>query len=139
MGATDSKPSRLTKEQRADRENLKNTVINQRKNEIDKLQEDILKSNTKIIATKDLVNALQIGETAKTQLNRGGNALTKSDLVAIVIALDNTYRAQLVQLNQLTISDLNCMIRSIIYDPSRILNNDSKSQFKHKSLVTYNH
>lgn len=135
MGATDSKPTRLTKEQRADRENLKNTVINQRKNEIDKLQENILKSSAnnsnQVIVTKDLVAVIQIGETAKTQLNRGGNALTKSDLVAIIIALDNTYRTQLVQLNQLTISDLNCMIRSIIYDPSRILNDKTKSQVKY--------
>lgn len=121
MGANDSKPVRTTKQQRTDREELKKNVIHQRKNDIEKVQQQVLSGNNKaLIPVKDITTMLQIGETAKTQLDRGGSALTKSDLVAVIVALDPTMRQKLSQLNQLTITDLNVMIRSIIYDPSRI-------------------
>jgi len=114
---------RLTRDQRQTRDQMKHSVLQQRKVDIQQLQESMVSvgHGKEMIPVHELSVMLQIGETAKTQLDRGGNALTKSDLIAILIALDPKLRKDLVQLHGLTNSDLTAMIRSIIYDPSRIL------------------
>lgn len=58
-------------------------------------------------------------ETAKTQLDRGGATLTKADLLAVALALDPRLQSEFESLSQLTLSDLNCLIRSMVYDPQR--------------------
>lgn len=57
--------------------------------------------------------------TAEQQMKRGGSNLTKSDLIAIIVALDPQRASQMYQLNVLKINDLNFIIRSIIYDMRR--------------------
>jgi len=128
MGQTDSKPKRLTKPQREEREQIKHKTLTQRKDDIEKIQHQVINNNGKeVVPFREITTMLQIGETAKNQLDRGGGALTKSDLVAILIALDPNLRKDLNRLNQLTNSDLNSMIRSIIYDPTRIFSTTESS------------
>lgn len=137
MGLADSKPARLTTEERQQREQTKATLVNQRKEEIDRVQQDVIESvrsssSTAIINAKDVVAVLKVTETAKTQLDRGGNALTKADLVAIIVALQPAMQANIARLESLTISDLNSMIRNIIYDPSRVIG----AQVKNTAIVS---
>ena len=70
---------------------------------------------------ENLIKAISITETAKRQLDRNGNVLTKPDLIAIVIALEPSYKANIDMLESNTIKDLNVLIRTIIYDPSRYI------------------
>jgi hypothetical protein len=122
MGQTDSKVKRLTQTQRKERDQIKQNTLTQRKQEIEKLQHQVMNGSQgkEVVPFREITSMLQIGETAKNQLDRGGGALTKSDLVAVLIALEPKFRKDIHTLNQLTNSDLNSMIRSIIYDPSRI-------------------
>jgi hypothetical protein len=128
MGLTESKPERMTAEKREQRETAKATMVVQRKQEINYVQQEILNSmnsnkSTALIQTKDMVAMIKVTETAKNQLDRGGSALTKSDLIAIIVALQPSMRKDISRLESVTISDLNSMIRSIIYDPSRVVGN----------------
>ena len=128
MGLTESKPERLTAEKREKREVAKATMVEQRKQEINHVQQEILnsansKQSTALIQAKDVVAMIKVTETAKHQLDRGGNVLTKSDLIAIIVALQPAMRNDIGRLEAVTVSDLNSMIRSIIYDPSRVVGN----------------
>lgn len=129
MGQQTSAP-RLSKEKRHEREQLKKQAVEIRKQDIQHAQEQLLKNNSNkpqnaIIPTSDLATVFQITETAKNQLDRGGSNLTKSDLIAIILALEPQYRKQFKQMGELTTSDLNAMIRNIIYDPNRILQTEN--------------
>lgn len=139
MGLSDSKPARLTTEERQYREQTKTTMVNQRKEEINRVQQDMIESvrsssSTAIISPKDLVAMIKVTETAKTQLDRGGNVLTKSDLIAVIIALQPSLRSNISYLESITISDLNSMIRNIIYDPSRVM---GSAPAKETSMVVF--
>jgi hypothetical protein len=125
MGLTESKPERLTTEERTSREVSKQTIAQQRKQEITNLQQSIV-SERALVNPADIVRMVKVTETAKTQLDRVGNALTKSDLVAIVIALDSTMRNRLEELESMRVTDLNSLIRSIIYDPKRLFQSTSQ-------------
>jgi hypothetical protein len=140
MGQAKSRPTRLTKENRRKREQLKQHALTKRKEAIEKLQSDIIRDiahdpKTAVVQQNDIVTMLQIGETAKQQLDRGGGGLTKSDLVAIVVALEPTMRDELARLNELTVSDLNTMIRSLVYDPERMRSQSKpvETRFERKS------
>jgi hypothetical protein len=126
MGLSESKPERLTTEERQYREQTKVTMVKQRQEQIDHLQKDMIESvrsnqSTAIIRPKDVVAMIKVTETAKNQLDRGGGVLTKPDLIAIIIALQPEMRNDIARLESVTVSDLNSMIRSIIYDPSRVM------------------
>lgn len=130
MGQSDSKQNKLTKEQREDKNILQQSIIEQRKKDITSVQQDFLlrcSVSTAIISVSEMNTVLQITETAKNQLDRGGNTLTKADLVAIVLALEPKYRKDLNKLKRLTTNDLNRLIRTIIYDPSRVENQPTQS------------
>jgi hypothetical protein len=129
MGQADSKPKRLTRDQRQNREQMKQNALQQKKDKIQHFQETLLSGSQgkEVIPVQQLTTMLHIGETAKKQLDRGGNGFTKSDLVAILIALEPKFQTDLVQLHELTNSDLTTMIRSIIYDPSRIFQDSTGS------------
>ena len=125
MGLSESKPARLTTEEREYRKQTKATIVKQRQEEIDRIQKDMIESirstqSTAIINPKDLVTMIKVTETAKHQLDRGGDVLTKSDLVAIIVALQPAMRNDISRVESFTVSDLNSMIRSMIYDPSRV-------------------
>lgn len=124
MGNTDSNPKHTNADERKVREEARKNIVTTRKKEIDSVQQQILSSSansTAITTTQDVVQMIKISETAKHQLDRGGGVLTKSDLVAILIALEPRMRANLNQLNETRVSDLNTAIRSIVYDPKRIV------------------
>jgi hypothetical protein len=123
MGLSESKPERLTTEERENRTQTKAIMVKQRQEEIDRVQQQILssKQSTALIQAKDLVAMIKVTETAKSQLDRGGGVLTKPDLIAIIVALQPAMRNDIARLESLTVSDLNSMIRSIIYDPSRVM------------------
>lgn len=135
MGLSESKPARLTTEERQYREQTKVTMVKQRQEQIDHLQKDMIQSvqsnqSSAIISPKDLVTMIRVTETAKTQLDRGGNILTKADLIATIIALQPSSRSNIPHLESVTVSDLNSMIRSIIYDPSRVMPNSQLARLK---------
>jgi hypothetical protein len=123
MGLMESKPERLTTEKRDQREQNKAIMVEQRKQEINHVQQQILssKQSTALIQAKDVVAMIKVTETAKNQLDRGGGVLTKPDLIAIIVAFQPAMRNDIARLESLTVSDLNSMIRSIIYDPSRVI------------------
>ena len=109
---------RISKEERAEREKIKHSTIEQKIKNIDKAQEKFFINAQKsdVVDYKTMNQILHIGETAKQQLSRGGNTLTKSDLIAILVRLEPIYRKQLDVLSQYTVSDLNAIIRCVIYD-----------------------
>jgi hypothetical protein len=119
--------SRITGEERKKRDEIKNQAILHRKSEIENVQNNILtnKNNTSIISSETL-KILQVTEVAKDQLDRGGAPLTKTDLIAILRILDPDLSNKTSLLLTLTISDMNSMIRNIIYDPKQLLHSISK-------------
>lgn len=127
MGIEDSKPVRISAETREEREKKKHELTENRKAQLDAVQQSILSSTSALTSTstsvvsRDAVNLIKITDKAKSQLDRGGNALTKADLVAIVIALQPEMRPKLAEVENMTTSDLNCMIRSVVYDPTRVI------------------
>ena len=123
MGLSESKPERLTTDKREQRETAKTIMVEQRKQEINHVQKEILnsKESTALIQAKDVVAMIKVTETAKNQLDRGGGVLTKPDLIATMVALQPEMRNDIARLESVTVSDLNSMIRSIVYDPSRVL------------------
>lgn len=138
MGQTQTSAKPLPKEKRVEREQLKKSTLEQRKNEIDKVQEQFLKNqpNNSLVRAEQISTVVQLTETAKWQLDRGGNNLTKADLIAIILALEPQYRKDYRSIGELTTSDLNAMIRSLIYDPNRLLlDSTSKPVLKSNSQV----
>ena len=146
MGNTSSSNSggggkKVTREERKKtRENVEHSKekgLQARKDDISRLQGEILNSNgdgsegnvlersvmvvgdTKMTAIQ-FINAT---EAAKVQLDRGGGPFTKTDLVAIAMALStsNGNKVTIESLRALTIPDLNAYIRTVVYDPSRFL------------------
>ena len=117
MGQSESKKSRIPKEERLQRENIKQNALKQQIQKIEDVQEKMW-SNTKensTVSYNEFNQFMKIGDIAKTQLSKGGNPLTKSDLIAILIRLEPSNKNRLTELQQYTISDLNTMIRYIIY------------------------
>jgi hypothetical protein len=127
---------RLPKEQREQRETLKKNTLEQRKIDITQARENFLKSNNEkaLVPTEQLSTLFKITETAKNQLDRGGATLTKSDLIAVIIALEPRYQKEFNQLGELTLSDLNTMIRSIIYDPNRLSSTPPTQKIKNNNI-----
>ena len=137
MGLNESKPEIKTKEKRVEREKAKVAICEERKQQIDNVQKQLLETSVKsnaIVNQKDIVNMIKITEKAKHQLDRVGSVLTKSDLVAIIIALNPELKTNISQLESLTVSDLNSMIRTIIYDPSRVVKNTKEDVKEMKEM-----
>jgi len=137
MGLNESKPEIMTKEKRVEREKAKVAICEERKQQIDNVQKQLLETSVKsnaIVNQKDIVNMIKITEKAKHQLDRVGSVLTKSDLVAIIIALNPELKTNISQLESLTVSDLNSMIRTIIYDPSRVVKNTKEDVKEMKEM-----
>lgn len=135
MGLTDSKPDRLDAEEREHRERFKSEVVLQRKAQLNTIQADVLSSSTALV-TSDTVKLIRVTEKAKAQLDRGGNVLTKTDLVAVLVALQPEAKSRIEALEKLTISDLNSMIRNTIYDPARLLSSTSLTSSTSSTLTT---
>lgn len=135
MGLNESKPKQLTSEERDVREAAKNSMVQQRKADIDRVQSQMVNA---VVEVKDIVAMVKVTETAKAQLDRGGGVLTKADLVAVIVGLDPSMRDQIPTLEAMRVIDLNAVIRSIIYDPKRIVSvYDPKSALDNKSAPIY--
>jgi hypothetical protein len=135
MGLNESKPKQLTSEERDVREAAKNSMVQQRKADIDRVQSQMVNA---VVEVKDIVAMVKVTETAKAQLDRGGGVLTKADLVAVIVGLEPSMRDQIPMLEAMRVIDLNAVIRSIIYDPKRIVSvYDPKSALDNKSAPIY--
>jgi len=130
--------TRRTKEQTNEVKQNRMNFISFRKKQLDdigsQLQNDAVQrikettdTNDAIAVLNDINTKAAFLQTTKKQLDREGAPLTKADLIAIIVALDPvTFSQNINQLNaNNTVSDLNTMIRLIIYDPSRYMNNES--------------
>ena len=125
---------RISTSERTKREGVKKEMMNNRLGEIEQFQKNVVNSvSTNALTTQDGIDILLMTEKVKTQVNRGGAALTKADLIAIIVAL--TKNINVTQYNNLSVNDLNCIIRNIIYDPKKI----QRQQQKEDSLVTNDH
>ena len=101
---------------------LKEKVVSTRIESINNVQKDSIQS---ITTHEELVKTILFTETAKEQLKKGGSALTKTDLIAIIISKDLNKINNLEYLKTLTVNDLNTIIRSIIYDTNIYMNNSN--------------
>jgi hypothetical protein len=123
MGNAESSSDNSTQKINAkDKEQLKENVVSTRIESINKVQKDSIQT---ITTHEELVKTILFTETAKEQLKKGGSALTKTDLIAIIIMIDLNKMNNLEYLKTLTVNDLNTIIRSIIYDTNRYMNNSN--------------
>lgn len=128
MGQGDSKVKRLSKQERDHKTQIKEQMISNRVNEIEEAQRNIMISvNTNALNLTTGIDILKISDIAKNQVQRGGSTLTKSDLIAIIMALTDN-NSDIHKLQSLTTNDLNVIIRNIIYDPNR------NTRLNHKSI-----
>ena len=58
-------------------------------------------------------------EQSKTQLDRDGQPFTKTDIIAILCALDRQYISQKTELTKFTIPVLTTIVRAIVFSPER--------------------
>lgn len=131
MGLSDSKPV-LTAEDRTIRETAKADLVGRRKAEIEEAQKQYVNSmsdnKNALVDMKEISTFFKATEKAKQQLNRSGDCLVKADLIAIVIALQPDMKYRVDKLEEMRVTDLNVIIRSIIYDPSRVFSSQSLNQ-----------
>lgn len=149
MGNTSSASSgggkKVTREEKKKtRENVeqaKASGLQARKDDISKLQgeflgkelgrdggSDILERSVTVAGGEKLtaIQFINATEAAKVQLERGGGPFTKTDLVAIAVALSGG-KVTIESLRALTIPDLNAYIRTVVYDPSKFIATPSTS------------
>jgi hypothetical protein len=123
MGNAESSSDNSTPKINAkDKAQLKEKVVSTRIESINNVQKDSIQT---ITTHEDLVKTILFTETAKEQLKKGGSALTKTDIIAIIIMIDLNKMNNLEYLKTLTVNDLNTIIRSIIYDTNRYTNKSS--------------
>lgn len=98
-----------------------NNILDQRKKQIDIFEKSIISKiqNKELDELSEIKSVLSISDNAKTQLDRGGSQFTKSDLITIILALDNSKFSQFNDFKKLRIVDLITIIRAIIYDPTK--------------------
>ena len=119
MGARASKKSVEQKQQLQ----LKNDqLIASKKHKLLSLKSNI---NNALVSTSTNVSSYSgfsyLVNISLSQLDREGKNLIKADLIATIIALDPQKASNLFDLQNMTIQDLNVLIRSIIYDPEFIM------------------
>ena len=139
MGNSSSKTSKAN---RIERTELRNAKISDNINNIKNYEKQIIKSGrdssgrdssgrassaTDIVNYDEIKTYLDITSIATEQLMRDGKPFTKKDLIAIFTALNDSQIANIKMLDSLTVTDLNCMIRCIVYDPNRYSSSGSHS------------
>ena len=122
MGNAESLEESTPKINSKDKALLKEKVVSNRIESINNVQKDSIQT---ITTHEELVKTILFTETAKEQLKKGGSALTKTDLIAIIIMIDLNKMNNLEYLKTLTVNDLNTIIRSIVYDTNRYTNKSS--------------
>ena len=116
-----SKSSKLAKKQEAiKKEEFKKELVESQIKQVESLEKAYIESLQnpsiqQLTTIQNIKDTLTITETVKNQISRGGKQLSKTDLITIILVLDTTQKYCVAELNKLTISDLNQMIRTIIY------------------------
>ena len=121
MGINHSR-SKISKEEKERRGEIKVQLVKNKIANIEALQKQAILAEASTNATStvntEFSKVIQISETAKHQLQRGGANLTKADLIAIILRLGaHSDVPSLDNLQSLTMGDLIVMIRLLIYDP----------------------
>lgn len=120
--------SKLSKHEREHREQVKNNFVKSHAHEIKSYQKNIFHSVQKNeIKEEDAIQLLNTSSKIKQQVERGNQALTKTDLIAIIIALDRSFGGQLTALEKSSVGDLNVIIRGIIYQADKYITMDTSS------------
>lgn len=130
MGQSNSQPVRRNAEERREANEARRAVIKNTADKVNALEQRVIqqidgKSVVSKQAQSQLVEGLQVLGTAKKQLERNGAALTKDDLIAIIIALYPQMASNIGGLRKNTIPDLNAIIRGVIYDPELHISNNN--------------
>lgn len=139
MGNTKSNTEQNTNEKKMERNEMKSTVTKKRIQQIQQMKENQQKHEEAILSqsynqhlqlsheTNTIINDMlpNVYDTAERQLNRKGLPFNKADLIAIILALDPQNSHRLYQLQTLPITDLNFIIRTIIYNPNIYQTNQS--------------
>lgn len=118
VGGGDSSNKRQTKEEKGIIQQAKQEKIEERIQQVQNIEKviyDNVISDSSNISLDEFKSIMVVTETAKNQLQRGSAPLNKTDLAMVALALDPTQ--DLAMLQKLTISDLNALIRTIIYCP----------------------
>jgi len=126
-----NKASRQTIEQKLIKEKIKDNVLNEKMEQLEKLKDSILlkkstevKNNNQIVDISYPIQKIQksilyLVDVAKQQLSRKGKHLIKVDLIAIILTIRPEYIDRIDELQStFTVDDLNLLIRSIVYDPN---------------------
>lgn len=112
-----------TKLAKSKKNEMSQKILDGRINDINKIEKNIVeKIQNKDLTQVNLIKSLfSVSDTAKTQLERGGEQFTKADLIAIIIALDSSKISLIENLQKLINTDLHIMIRVMIYDTNRYM------------------
>lgn len=123
MSAIKNSKVKLSKEEIKNKNELSKKIISNRLEQINDFEKNIVSKikNNIINEPETIKSVFSISDGAKLQLERGGNQFTKADLIAIIVALDAGKISLMEDLQKLRISDLNSIIRSIIYDTNRYM------------------
>ena len=123
MSTTKVSKTKLSKEEGKIKTKMSTKIINDKIEQIKDFERSIVRDikNNTINDADTIKSVFSISDGAKSQLERGGTQFTKPDLVAIIVALDAGKIPLMNDLNKLRISDLNSIIRSIIYDTNRYM------------------
>lgn len=134
MGNTKSNTEQNTNEKKMERNEMKSTVTKKRIQQIQQMKENqqkheeaILSQSYNQLSHDTIINDMlpNVYDTAERQLNHKGLPFNKADLVAIILALEPQNSHRLYQLQTLPITDLNFIIRTIIYNPNIYQKNQS--------------
>lgn len=126
MGQSNSRShSSRSTEEKARISQVKKTAVDQRINELNQL-EGYFQNSAPI-------------SIAKEQVMRTGKPLTKNDYVSIIIALEPSKADKIMELSRLTNEELIFIIRNIVYNPNKILNNYNSLQIENKADILSSH
>jgi len=130
-----SSNKKQTKEEKVVIQQAKQEKIEERIQQVENIERviyDNVVTDSSKISLDEFKNIMMGTETAKNQLQRGSAPLNKTDLAMVVFALDQTQ--DLTMLQKLTISDLNALIRTIIYCPKVSKKNDQSMLTNNQTL-----
>lgn len=146
MGNTKSNTKPNTNEEKTERNVMKSNITKKRIEQIQQMKEKQQKQEELMLSqsynqhnnhqlqlshgTNTIINDMlpNVYDTAEKQLNRKGLPFNKADLIAIILALDPQNSHRLYQLQILPITDLNFIIRTIIYNPTTYQPNQSYNE-----------
>ena len=120
-----SKSSKQSKKDGLEKEEYKKELVHSQIKQVENLEKAYIQSlqsptNQSVTTIQNIKDTLTITETVKNQISRGGKPLSKTDLITIVLIIDTSQKYSVADLNKLTISDLNQIIRTIIYSNKNV-------------------